>query len=537
MLGNAGESPSLSLSRNRRTPTVALLPFVNVNQKANGAGLGHSVAAMFGTHLKNETNFTVLERTQLSKVLQEQNLSDGGMTEAQRTQLGKLYQVEAILTGEVAMVDDLIQLDARLVSVETGQVLVAEYAQVEGYSQLRQAILKISRTLEMKYLRRWMGNLVISVQPVDGEVYLDDQFVGKATLKDPLVIDNLLEGQYQLKVLASGYSTSSETVNLTARMRREVQVALKALPGSIRFLSEPVGARVRLNNRDLGPTPILLDTVQEGSYHAVYELDGFQVLERDVAVRSGQQSEVKGVLKVKPGFMNVTSMPSGAEVYLNDRRMGNTPLPIENVPPGTLSLRLEMPAFATVRDVVTVRPGETVEWGSPLHKLTGTMSVVSPTDSVQVTVVDATGRVVLDRPAPFHRQELEIGTYAVHLARPNFETWMDTVKVLADKDARTEASLRELPARISVRGSHPVADVWVDGVYAGRSGQILSELPKGRHSLQWSSFFETGSDSLVLKADETRETELTRGTGGPLRWMIPIGLLLSAALLFLAGGK
>jgi TolB-like protein len=525
------------LDRHRRTPTVALLPFADANDRAKADGLGLSVAAMFGTHLKNETSFTVLERSQLSRVLQEQSLSSGGLTETQRQQLGRLYQVEAILTGEVARVDDLIQLDARLVSVETGQVLVAECAQVQGYKELRPAIVQISKALEMKYLRRWMGNLAVSVQPVEGEVYLDDQFIGKSTLSKPLEIENLLEGTYQLKVLASGYSSYSESVALAPRMRREIAVALKALPGSLRIQSEPVGAKVRMNNRPLGTAPLSMDTLPEGTYHLVFETEGFQTLERDVEVRSGQQSEVKGVLEVQPGTLVVGSVPSGAQVYVDDRSMGVTPLVVENLVPGTHPVRLELGSFAEVRDAVTVRPGEQAVWSSPLRKLTGTLSVVSSTDSVRVVVKDPDGKAAVDRLSPFHRQELAIGTWQVELSRPDYRPETRMVKVEADQETRLETALTELPATLAVTGSEPSADVWVDTAYVGRTGQNLSILPKGAHRMAWSSFFAAGSDTVVLRPDERREVATGPASGATSRLWIPVGLTLSAILLLLAGGR
>jgi len=525
------------LSRHRRTPTVALLPFAGANQRAVTDGLGISVAAMFGTHLKNETNFTVLERSQLSRVLQEQSLSGNGLTETQRQQLGKLYQVEAILTGEVARVDDLIQLDARLVSVETGQVLVAEYAQVQGYKELRPAILQISKALETKYLRRWMGSLAVAVQPVDGEVYLDDQFVGKSSLKEPLVIENLLEGSYQLKVLANGYSSYSETVALAPRMRREIAVALRALPGSLRIQAEPVGATVRMNGRLLGATPLSVDTLAEGSYHMVFESEGFLPLERDVSVRSGQQSEVKGVLKVRPGTLLVTSDPPGADVFVDEKRMGVAPLSVENLAPGTHPVRLERASFATVRDAVTVRPGENATWGAPLRKLTGTLTVVSPTDSVRVTVRDTAGRQVIDRLSPFHRQELAIGSWKVTLSRRDYDTVEMAVLVTPDREVRLEPALTELPATLAVEAAGPAREIWVDGAYRGRAGQNLSELPKGRHEVRWSTFFASGADTVELKPDERRVETLSPPPASAARLWIPLGLGLSAILLFLAGGR
>lgn len=529
------QEASSSFQNRKRTPTLAILPFLNANDGAQKDGLGISVASMFGTHLKNETSFLVLERSQIGRLVTEQNLSASGLTDSQREQLGKLFQAEAILTGEVSRFNDLIQLDARLISVETGQVLVAEYAQIQGYDKLRSAIVQISKSLELKYLRRWMGDLVVSVQPVEGEVYLDDQYLGKASLKEPLKVENLLEGTYSLRVLASGYSNYTEAVAIKPKIRREVQVAMRSLPGTLKLVSDPQGAKVIVNNKEIGRTPMQVDTVSEGQYRVVYELAGFQSMDRQVEVRSGQQTEVKGVLKVKPGSLAVTSVPSGADIYVNDQRMGVTPLVVDNVVPGTVSIRVEKPQYSTLRDVVAVKPGAQASFAAPLSRLTGRLTVVPSIDSVKVVVREASGRTVEERMAPFHQLDLDIGEYDVELSRPLHVTQMRRVGVRDDQETRLEPKLQEKTATLSVESPESAADVWVDGVYLGKAAPAKVELPKGKHAVATAGFFGDSRKEIELKADEKRQVRMEQAGGASRRWAIPLGVGLSAILLLVMG--
>lgn len=528
------ESPS-SFKNRKRTPTLAILPFLNANDGSQKDGLGISVASMFGTHLKNETSFLVLERSQIGKLVNEQNLSASGLSESQREQLGKLFQAEAILTGEVSRFGDLIQLDARLISVENGQVLVAEYAQIQGYDKLRGAIVQISKALELKYLRRWMGDLAVSVQPVEAEVYLDDQYLGKASLKEPLKVENLLEGTYSLRVLASGYSNYIEAIAITPKIRREVQVAMKSLPGALKLVSEPQGATVRVNNMEMGKTPMQIDTVAEGQYRVVYELAGFQALDRQVEVRSGQQSEVKGVLKVKPGSLSVTSEPPGAEVYVNDARMGQTPMVVQNVVPGTVSIRVEKAQFSVLRDVITVKPGAQSVFAAPLQRLTGRLTVVADIDSVGVRIRDMSGRPIEERLTPFHKLELNIGDYELELTRPLFVSQIRRISIRDDDEVRLEPKMKERSARLSVVSGETTADVWVDGNYLGKAAGAKVELPKGKHTVVTAGFFGDTRTEIELKPDEKRQVLMDRRQIGPPRWVIPLGVSLSAILLLVMG--
>jgi len=534
-VANNRDSSSINnLPGHHRTPTIAILSFVNSNQDAQKDGLGISVAAMFGTHLKNETSFSVLERSQIARVVGEQALSGSGLTDTQRQQLGRLQQVEVILTGEVSRFGALIQMDARLVSVETGQVLVAEYASVDGYAKLRQSVVEISKALEMKYLRRWMGDLSIAVQPVEAEVYLEDQFVGKASPKEPLRVGDLLEGRYAMRVLAAGYSTVTDTVQVGARGIREIQVALRALPGSLRLSSEPSGAAVRMNGREVGTAPTSLESLPEGRYHLSFSLRGFKPMERDVDVKSGQQSELKAVLDVLPGRLLVSSQPPGADVYLDERRIGSAPVVIDNIVPGTHPVRLEMPGRTVVRDAVTIRPGEEAAWSGAPTLLKGALTVVPMTDSVFVRIFSK-GRVIAALPAPFHKREMDIGDYEIEYSRCLHDTARVLVSIRESKETRSEPSLREKTARLRVGTAQAPADVWVDGAYMGRTGRAEADLAKGSHAVRWSGYFSQGTDSVSLVPDERRDIVVPSRNSMKARWMIPIGVVLSTLLLFAAG--
>jgi TolB-like protein len=202
-----------------RTPTISVLPFTDSNQGAASQSYGKVIAAMFGTHLRNETNFVVLEH-------------------------GSSQKAGVLLTGEVSVVGSFIQIDAKLVSANSSEVVVAEYAQVNSQAELRAAISRLAKTIEDKYLRQWMGGLQITVLPTEGEVYLNEQFMGKSSMGKPLRLDNLLEGKYALRILAGGYQKQEQSIQVQPRTVQNVQISLQSLPGSLRIESEPSEAAI-----------------------------------------------------------------------------------------------------------------------------------------------------------------------------------------------------------------------------------------------------------------------------------------------------
>lgn len=85
---------------------------------------GRIVAEWVVTEIKRVGTFQVQERLLLNKVLEEQNLMlSGVIDEDQAGEIGKLYGVDAIVTGSVMKVGDTISVTGRIVNVENGEIL------------------------------------------------------------------------------------------------------------------------------------------------------------------------------------------------------------------------------------------------------------------------------------------------------------------------------------------------------------------------------------------------------------------------------
>jgi hypothetical protein len=58
-----------------------------------------------------------------------------------------------------------------------------------------------------------------------------------------------------------------------------------------------------------------------------------------------------------PGSLNVVSRPAGAEVFVDGRIVGRTPLVLSNVSSGAHDVRLQLPGFRRWATTVRIRPG------------------------------------------------------------------------------------------------------------------------------------------------------------------------------------
>jgi hypothetical protein len=493
-----------------RTPTISVLPFTDSNQGAASQSYGKAIAAMFGTHLRNETNFIVLE---------------------QGTQ-----KAGALLTGDVSVVGSHVQIDAKLISASTGDVVVAEYAQVDSPAELRPAISKLAKSIEDKYLRQWMGDLQITVLPVEGEVYLNEQFAGKSNLEKPLRINNLLEGKYTLRVLAGGYQKSEQNIQVQPRTMQNVQISLQSLPGSIRIESEPSQAVVLINGQKMGATPYSLDSIAQGNYNIELQAENFKPYKQRVKIQSGQLSELKAIMEVISGKLLVQTTPGSARVFMGTDFMGNSPLLLENINPGLAPITVKLPGYIEHKEEARIQPGKQTELNVNMTRQAGKLTVVSVQDGLSVQI-EGENSVTLD--ASFHKQTLNAGLYKVTVSKPQYYSNVYDIKINQDEEYRLETELKLKPGRIIfVNAGDTPTDVFIGNEYKGKASGMNLELPEGEHTILLRNWFNEKEWKIQVSADKTEEISLQEFTqNSSFSWWGAIGAALIAIPIYFVGQK
>ena len=78
-----------------------------------------------GSELMNTGKFRVMERSQMESILKEQGFAQSGACDGSECaiEMGKLLSVDQMVLGSIAKVGDIYTMTARLVSVQTGEIL------------------------------------------------------------------------------------------------------------------------------------------------------------------------------------------------------------------------------------------------------------------------------------------------------------------------------------------------------------------------------------------------------------------------------
>lgn len=103
------------------------------------AGVGISqadvdgISAIFITYFR-PAGYTMVERTQINKAIDEQGFQRSRMTENQMVRIGQILNVSKIVIGDVNIVMGQYNVDARVINVESGTIAAVKGATFNGSS-------------------------------------------------------------------------------------------------------------------------------------------------------------------------------------------------------------------------------------------------------------------------------------------------------------------------------------------------------------------------------------------------------------------
>ncbi len=150
---------------------LAILPFEN---KGASRDLGDIVLDKMITALVNKERFKILERAQLEKILEEQQLGQTGIIDINTAaRIGKGIGVDAMILGSVAVAQNgSVSIDARVIDTESAKIIVAQdaYSRSASVQSVKEATQNLANRIT-ENLPLLQGFVIQT--PGNGQVMLD----------------------------------------------------------------------------------------------------------------------------------------------------------------------------------------------------------------------------------------------------------------------------------------------------------------------------------------------------------------------------
>ncbi len=256
------------------------------------------------------------------------------------------------------------------------------------------------------------GILSIQVRPdVVATVRMDGTILGTT----PLAQVEVSPGAHEIAVQADRYAPARLSLEVRGRGERQsVDLVLSPLWADISIDSRPAGARVILDGRNIGQTPLQAE-ILAGTYRLVLEREGFDSVSTTLQVVANQaQALAEFMLVESDGRLSLQTTPAGANVTVAGQFRGRTPVDLSLAPRQPHLLKISKSGYQSIERQVRVDPAATTTLTLTLSPRYGTLFITSLPVDAELSVDGrphgpATGRIKLTTRS--HRLEFSKSGY------------------------------------------------------------------------------------------------------------------------------
>jgi formylglycine-generating enzyme required for sulfatase activity len=202
------------------------------------------------------------------------------------------------------------------------------------------------------------GGVIVRTNPAGAEVR-----VGAVALEiSPLTLRDQRLGKYPVRVRLEGYEDWDGEVEVKENDFAEMNVVLVRSTGTMTLTSEPGGLEAEVVGRVVpnAPPPAARQTVRTpqelklptGHYEVTFRRSGWPDQMRTLEVKRNRS--VSAAADFVPGSLELTSTPSGAEVWSGGQAVGTTPYRVAEALPGRYDYEIKLKGYQMATAILTV---------------------------------------------------------------------------------------------------------------------------------------------------------------------------------------
>ena len=144
---------------------------------------------------------------------------------------------------------------------------------------------------------------------------------------------------------------------LKARFDSKVAFLKTALAkGQLNLLITPSGATVKIDGKEVGKAPLRPLSLDVGEHQLEISHPNHAKIVQGITITGGSELRLNFTLQPVTGRLSVTSTPSGADVEIDGRPWGKTPLNDLSLPVGSHSITVKYQGYQTVNRQVNISP-------------------------------------------------------------------------------------------------------------------------------------------------------------------------------------
>ena len=223
------------------------------------------------------------------------------------------------------------------------------------------------------------GQLAIDSTPQGAQVQVDGR--SDPSYVTPFVLTSIQPGPHSITVSRPGYTTDTRSVTVTSANRATTVIHLAQLMATLIVKSDPAGANIYVDGRDVGPKTPAQVSIDKGQHVVLVRMSGYldetmngqfvlgQTFNFSPTLRPlGNTDNIKTVGKMSKLFggkgaaagqatVSIRTQPKGAQIAINQHMLEkNSPVDIA-LDPGNYVIDISLSGYAPVHKIITADSG------------------------------------------------------------------------------------------------------------------------------------------------------------------------------------
>ena len=345
------------------------------------------------------------------------------------------------------------RIDCDLYHTESGTVKITEGEPITIEKQLRPAY----------------GFINITSEPEDGAVvFINNKKVGTT----PYQSDKMASGTYNIRVVKDMYKTAEQNFTITDENTTNAVVKLSANFVNLTIDSD-IDSDIYIDNQYKAKGK-WSGRISDGAHFVEVKKHKHKTVSKNINLVLGKDENIKIEAPMPiTGFLDVSSVPVKANIYLNGKHYGTTPRIISDLIVGDYTLKLEKQGCASVIKNITIEENQTFSVRENLP--TGKEVVIKTDTSGDKVYID--GNYVGTTPLTTN---LSYGKHEIKATRGN-QTATDNIEVTNSSDK--QEYVLAFGKMVTIISSAKGDEVYVDGNKVGTTSMNV-DLSPGKHEVE-----------------------------------------------------
>ena len=320
-----------------------------------------------------------------------------------------------------------------------------------------------------KQLRPAYGFINVTSKPESGAVvFIDNKKVGTT----PYQSDKMASGTYKVRVVKDMYKTTEQTFTITDENTTNAVLDMSANFVNLNIETD-VASDIYIDGQHKGKGK-WSGRIADGAHFLEVKKDKHKTVSKNLNLVLGKDENLKIEAPTAiTGFLDISSIPVKADIYLNGKHYGTTPRVISDLMIGDYTLKLEKEGCASVTKNITIEENQTLTMKEQLP--TGKEVVIKTDQSGDKIYVD--GSYVGTTPLTTN---LSYGSHNLKAERGS-QTATKTVEVKTTT-VRDEFVLA-FGKMVKITSDKIGDDIYVDGKKVGKTSMDI-DMPLGKHEVE-----------------------------------------------------